>query len=203
MINITNISIEKIKSEEFQNELPEFYELKNIFENNPWHHETTFEHTLLVLEEYEKIIKSNKILCLDVKVDNNSKKDLLRLAILLHDISKKDTLIINDDRTTSFPKHEYKGSLEAKNILQRFDLTENEIIFIVSIIKNHGKPHEILRNRETCEQQLNDLKIKITDIYNETMLLAMTDTMGSKLKQNNEENYNLRINKYKNILKLI
>jgi len=47
------------------------------------------------------------------------------------------------------------------------------------------------------------LKKYATIIYNETMISAMADTMGSKLKQNNEENYNFRINKYKNILKLI
>lgn len=203
MLNITNLSIEKIRSGEFQNGLPELYELKNIFENNLWHHETTFEHTLLVLDKYEQIITSNKVAFLDVKVDNNSKKDLLRVAILMHDIAKKDTLLIAPDKTTSFPSHEEKGALETKNILQRFNLTENEISFIISIIKNHGKPHEILRDRENCDQHLNYLKIKISDIYNETMILAMADTMGSELKKNDEENYNFRISKYKNVLKLI
>lgn len=203
MINITDISIDKIIGGEFQKEIPELYELKNTFENNRWHHETTFEHTVSVLSEYEKIISTNQIDWLDVKINNNSKKSLLRIAILLHDISKIDTLQVSDDKTTAFPNHEEEGAEKARNILQRFKLTENEINFISSIIKNHGKPHEILRNRDDCDRMFDDLKINIPNIYNETILLAMVDTMGSKLKLNDREAYDFRISKYKNILKFI
>ena len=120
MINIADISIDKIIGGEFQNEIPELYELKNTFENNRWHHETTFEHTISVLSEYEKIISTNQIDWLDVKINNNSKKSLLRIAILLHDISKNETMLIANDKTNSFPNHEEKGAIKAKNILKRF-----------------------------------------------------------------------------------
>ena len=204
MKNITNITIESIKNGELQNELPEFYELKNVFENNSWHHETTFEHILDVLSEYEKLINNTKFDYLNVNLDNNSKINLLKVAILLHDISKNNTLQKTaDDNTTSFPGHEKDGAIKAKNILQRFDFTENEIDFITSIIKNHGRPHEILGNRENYIQLFNDLKNEIPSIYKETLVLAMVDTIGSKLKQNDEEDYNFRINSYKKILELI
>jgi len=204
MINITDISIDKIIGGEFQKEIPELYELKNIFENNSWRHETTFEHTISALSEYEKITSARQIDWLDAKINNNSKKSLLRIAILLHDISKNDTMLTADDKTNSFPNHEEKGAIEAKNILERFKLGEDEKNFIISIIKNHGHPHEILRNREECDQALDDLKIKIPNIYNETILLAMVDIMVSKLKKlNNREAYDFRISKCKNILKFI
>jgi CRISPR/Cas system-associated endonuclease Cas3-HD len=203
MKNITDTTVESIKNGELQNELPEFYELKNVFENNSWHHETTFEHVLDVLNKYEKLISNTQFDYLDVKLDNNLKTNLLKVAILLHDISKNDTLQTADDSTTSFPGHEKDGAIKTKDILQRFNLTENEIDFITSIIKNHGRPHEILGDRENYIQLFNDLKNEIPNIYRETLLLAMADTMGSKLKQNNEENYNFRINSYKKILKLI
>ena len=60
-IKIENISIEKIKNGEFQNELPEFYEMKNVFKNNSWHRETSFDHVLTVLEEYEKFIEKYQL----------------------------------------------------------------------------------------------------------------------------------------------
>jgi len=202
MLNPKDIQIEALKNEELLNELPEFYELKNVFENNQWHHETTFEHVLMVLSEYEKFILEHQVDFLNDKIDNHSKSDLLKVAILLHDISKKDTLQMAEDKTTSFPGHEEEGSSKALKILKNFVLTENEIDFIVSVIGNHGRPHTILGDRATCDQALDDLKKEIPNVYNETMLLAMVDTMGSKLKQNNEENYNFRINKYRQYLKL-
>ena len=202
-INITDISIESIKNGKFQNELSEFYELQKNFENNAWHHETTFEHVLLVLDEYEKLLKKQPINFLNVKLGDNLKVDLLRIAILLHDISKNDTIQIADDKTTSFPNHEELGALKALKILNKFELSKIEIDYIVSIIGNHRKPHEIMGDRKNCDQAFNDLKTEIPDTYNETLLLTMVDTMGSKLKQSNEEEYNFRINKYKNLLKLI
>lgn len=197
MLSPKDIQIQALKDEELIDDLPEFYELRNVFENNQWHHETTFEHVLMVLSEYEKFILENQIDFLNEKIDNHAKSDLLKVAILFHDISKKDTIQIAQDKTTSFPGHEEQGLLKAKEILKNFNLTENEINYITSVIGNHGRPHKILGNRITCDQELNDLKNDISEVYNETMMLAMLDTIGSKLKQNNEEEFNFRINKYK------
>jgi len=200
MIEIKDITIEKIKSGEIKNELPEFYDLKDVFENNSWHHETTFEHVLSVLEKYNNFLDNHNLNYLDEKVENNSKKDLLKIAILLHDMSKKETIVQNDDGTTSFPKHEAKGGMKIKNILDRFNIADKEKEYIISIVSNHGQPHNILSDRENCEQKLKDLENEIKDFYRETLILVMCDTMGSKLKENNEEEYSFRVGKYKDIL---
>jgi hypothetical protein len=51
MLKISDITIEKIKNDEFIKELPELYELKNVIENNLWHtNDSTFNHTLTVLK---------------------------------------------------------------------------------------------------------------------------------------------------------
>lgn len=200
MIKIQDVSIEKIKAGEFKDDIPEFYELKNVFENNLWHHETTFDHTLMALKEYEKFVQNNKIGYLDEKINHYSKKKLFQIAILLHDISKKETIVIAEDQTTSFPNHEEEGGKKAKNILDNFDISQAEKKFIVSVISNHGKPHIILGDRDNCDSKLNELKNEISEIYRETLILAMVDTMGSKLKQNDQEEYNFRINKYRSIL---
>ena len=200
MIDVKDISIEKIKNGDFKDDIPEFYELKNVFENNLWHYETTFDHTLMVLEEYEKFVQNNKIGYLDEKIGHYSKRELFQIAILLHDISKKETIVIAEDQTTSFPNHEEEGGKKAKNILDNFDISQAEKKFIVSVISNHGKPHIILGDRDNCDSKLNELKNEISEIYRETLILAMVDTMGSKLKQNDQEEYNFRINKYRSIL---
>jgi len=183
--------------------LPELYELKNVFENNQWHHETTFEHILLVLREFENIASDHRIDFLNEKIDNHTKFDLLKIAILLHDISKNDTLQIAEDKTTSFPSHEEYGAKKSKVILNRFELTENEARFIIAVIGNHGAPHNILGYRENSDQKLDELKNQIPEIYRETMLVAVADTMGSKMKQNNPNEFDFRIGKYKKILEII
>lgn len=59
MLKISDISIEKLRNNEFQKELPEFYELKGVIENNSWHsNDPVFDHTLAVLKELEKLLKS-------------------------------------------------------------------------------------------------------------------------------------------------
>lgn len=202
MVKISDISIKAIKNGELQNELPEFYGLNDVFENNQWHHETTFEHVLLVLDEYENILRNNELDYLDEKLDNNPKADLLRVAILFHDIAKKETVQIAADKTTSFPNHEEKGALKARELLQRFDISENGIDFIVSLIKNHGKPHAIFGDREQFDKFLEGLRTEISATFKETMLLSMVDTLGSKLRKNNEEEFDFRIRKYKKVLDL-
>lgn len=202
MIDIKKVSLEGIKAGEFKNELPEFYDLKNIFENNLWHHETTFEHVLSVFNKYNIFLDNYRVDYLNNKVEKNSKKELLKIAILLHDISKKETIKSSENGETSFPNHEVEGGIKAKSILNRFDITNREKKYIISIISNHGKPHIILDDRENCDcdQKLKELEDDIKDVYKETLILAMVDTMGSKLEKNDEKEYNFRIDKYKNVL---
>lgn len=200
MIEIEKISLEKIQAGEFENELPEFYDLKNVFENNLWHHETTFEHTLSVLSHYNAFLDDYCPDYLNDKLEKNSKKELLKIAILLHDISKKETIVTNEEGKTSFPGHDIKGGIKARGILDRFNITDKEKEYIVSIITNHDKPHVILDSRKNCSQKLKELENDMKDIYKETLILALVDTMGSKLKENDEEEYNFRINKFKDAL---
>ena len=136
MLKVSSINIKKLRNEQFQKELPEFFELKNFVENNSWHNnDSIFNHTLAVLEELEKLLKSinNKIkVYLNQKIDEHTRKDLLFLGTLFHDIAKSNTLIKNGD-LTSCPKHEEEGSEKVQAILKRFDLSEREKAIVIKI----------------------------------------------------------------------
>jgi len=203
MLKVSAISIEKLKNNQFQKKLPEFFKLKNVIENNDWHNnDSVFNHTLAVLEELEKLLKTtnNKInTYLNEKVDNYSKKDLLFLATLFHDIAKNDSLIKTDD-STSCPKHEELGSEKVKPILNRFDLSDREKNIVVKIIRYHGEIHIILEPKNNkLNEQYKNFKSKRRDIFIELILLAMADTLGGQQKDNNPKEFNLRINFYKKI----
>ena len=130
MIAVSVISASGLRDGQFQNDLPEFYDLKSSIENNSWHtKDATFPHTLAVLESFEsirsKLTNNNINSYLSKKVCQHTRGQLLFLAIVFYDIAKPDTIIIRDDGTTSCPDHEEKCAIKIGTILDRFDLSEN------------------------------------------------------------------------------
>jgi len=109
MIKVSAISIKKLRDGEFKKELPEFYELKDVVENNAWHNDdVVFTYTLAVLKKLEGITKraNNKINSyLSQKVDGNTRGQLLFLATLFHDIAKPETFA-SEEGSTLCPDHE-------------------------------------------------------------------------------------------------
>jgi len=204
MLKVSAINIEKLRNNQFQEELPEFFELKNYIENNSWHNnDSVFNHTVTVLDELEKLLKriKNKINSyLNQKVDNNTRNDLLFLGTFFHDIAKSDSFVKSDD-STSCPKHEEIGGKKVKSILDRFDLSDREKDIVVKIVKYHGEIHIILDPKsDRLEEQYKKFKLEHHDIFIELILLAMADTLGSQLIDNNPEEFNFRIDFYSKII---
>lgn len=204
MIKISDIKIEKLRVGCFKNELPEFFELKNCIENNSWHNnESVFDHTLSVLGEFEKLIKiiNSKVYCyLNQIIDSYSRKDLIFTAILFHDISKNDTLVKKNDITFCL-EHEKIGAEKVTKILNRFDLSAREKSIIINLVRYHGEIHPVVSSKNNNhEKHLSCFKSKHCDTFIELILLGISDTSGSQLKDNNTSEYNFRINCYKNII---
>ncbi len=204
--NVRVLNKTNIKSGKLINLIPEFYELKNIVENNDWHcQENAFDHTLSVLDNLEKVLhKLNKETkqFLNEKIGNSTRKELLKIAALFHDIAKKET-IVNDNGLTLCPRHEAKGSIKAKSILKRFQLSDNDLKFVLSIVKNHGLIHKILRpeNRNFQKELASFKKSFFHHIYPELILLAFADTAGSYLIKTHPQEFKSRISFYKKEIK--
>ncbi len=205
MLKVSDIDIERLKSNQLQKELPELFELKKFVENdNYWHNnDSVFDHTLRVLEEFEKLLKvvNNKInLYLNQEIDNYTRKDLLFLGALFHDIGKSESFVKSGDFTLC-PKHEEIGSEKVKPILDRFDLSDREKNIVIKIIKYHGKLSDIAKPKsDNLEEKYEKFKSKYNNILVELILLTITDTLGSQLKDNRPEEFNFRINFYKKII---
>lgn len=202
-IRISDITVVKIKNGKFKKEIPEFYKLKKVIENNGWHNkETVFGHTIVVLKELDRYIKkiSPKIKrYLNQKLDGYARKDLLFLSTIFHDIAKKETLITVKGGT-SCPSHEEASSKKVVNILNRFDLTAKEKKIVAEIIKNHGAIHFILfPGNKSFNSEYKRFKLKNYKIYLELMILAAADTARSYLKKTNLAEFNFRMNFYKKV----
>jgi len=147
-IKLSEITIKKIKNRELEEFIPELYKLEDIVENNPWHNkESVFDHTMSVLSNLEKIIKNSKKgtkQALNKIIEKHSRKDLLKVATLLHDIGKKETIADLGGGARSCPGHEKKGAQKAKKILKRLNLPSKELKIITDIVRNHGAIHDII-----------------------------------------------------------
>ncbi|MBI5306730.1 HD domain-containing protein [Candidatus Wolfebacteria bacterium] len=206
---MTDIFIEKLKNGKLANVLPELYELKNIIENNLWHNnDSVFNHTIAVLEKLEMLFKktnNNVNSYLNQMVDKNTKKQLLFLGTILHDIAKKET-IINKNGLTTCSNHEQKGAVKAQKILRRFNLSQKEIYYITNLIKHHSLIHRLLDdiNNQNFQAQFNNFMKKfLKNIYPELMLLGFADTAVSYLKITNPKEFQLRIKFYQRKLNKI
>ncbi|PIV65331.1 MAG: hypothetical protein COS09_00090 [Candidatus Nealsonbacteria bacterium CG01_land_8_20_14_3_00_12] len=203
-IKISEFTIERIQNREFEKLIPEFYELKEIVENNPWHNnDSVLNHTISLLKELEELIKkpNDKIkVYLDKKINTHSREKLLFLAALLHDIGKKETYKKEKDITECL-RHEEVGAIKLKTILPRFDLSENEREFVIKLVRNHGFFHEILNYpEENPEKKTEEFKGRHPDIFLEIILLSIADMCGSQLKLNKPEEFNFRMNSLNKIL---
>lgn len=202
-LSIKNLTLKNLKDGKLKNEIPEFYDLKNVVENNLWHNkQVTFDHVLEVFENFNKIIKSspnNLKNYLNQKIGLNSKKDILSFCALFHDIAKPETVLKDG---SSCPNHEEIGAKKIKKTLKKFDFSPEEQIIIVIIIKNHAIIHNILKpENKNQKKDFEKFKKRFKDLYIDLCLIAYADTLNGYLKQTKPDEYNSRINFYKNLMK--
>jgi UTP:GlnB (protein PII) uridylyltransferase len=206
-MKIENITYDNLKSGELEKDLPEFYELRTVIENNSWHdHETTFNHTLAVLDELNKIISDNlnqKLIdYLDQKIEKHSRKELLFLATVFHDLGKFDT-IVKDEANSYFPKHEDFSVIKTKKILERLCLSVKESDFVIKIIKMHSKVHVVTSSdNPEIDEHFNELLNSNAEYFPELLLLVWADTSSSQLNITEPQNFDFRISYYKKQLGL-
>jgi len=200
--NISVLNKTNLKSGKLINLIPEFYELKNTVENSAdgWHvNESVFDHTISVMSALGKIISQNKNVkkYLVSKIGGNSKKNLLLLSALLHDVGKKEALT-KDGKFTNCKGHEPISVKKSKVILKRLNLSEKETRKVLKIIANHSEFHKLLKpDNQNFKKEYSTIKKRLKDIFLELILLTYADTINSKLKNVNPTEFRHRIAFYK------
>jgi putative nucleotidyltransferase with HDIG domain len=123
--------------------IPEITLMKGCKQNG-FHHKDVWQHSLLVTENCEHILKNlttyfgnwaDKVMC--NLVDNN-RLPLLKLAALLHDIGKPLTSGINTktDRIT-FYGHDETGAKLACAIAERLKLSSQDQDYLILLVAEH------------------------------------------------------------------
>ncbi len=127
---------------------PEIARTKGM-EQNEYHHLDVWGHSMLTLEFFEQdpIPDSLKSYFAETEdylnyepVKGRSRRSLLKLAAMLHDVGKPITRTIDINGRIRFFDHNLEGAKMVENIGKRLKMATREISFLSKIIKDHMYP---------------------------------------------------------------
>jgi len=107
-----------IESGEMNNIIPEIMNMRGFNQQTPYHDKDVLEHTMVVL-------------------DSIKPKLTLRMAALLHDISKPDCFTIDENGRGHFYGHHIKSAEQSVIILKRLGYDDNFIEDVKTLIRYH------------------------------------------------------------------
>ncbi len=117
------------------------------FEQNEFHPDAVFEHTLVVIMKTKPELR-------------------LRLAALFHDIGKPPTLSVDEEGRRHFYRHETVGAEMASEILSRLRYSNKLREEVVTLVRTHMRPitagmpglRRLLRDTEDVYEDWRELK---------------------------------------------
>lgn len=215
-INISTITSKSLREREYINVFPEYYNLEKTIENNLWHNnQNVLDHVISVFAELENILKFKNLNSakksilkkyLSDKIEKRSRKEILIIATLLHDIAKTDTLVKLPDGTAYCPGHDLLGAKKVSLFSDRFDLGKKDEKYVKRIIKYHYYISEILNsiiNEGNKENHLKIFKDTVGDIAIELVLLMQADLLGSDLSKNDKKGFDDRVTLLEQVLNIM
>jgi poly(A) polymerase len=110
----------------------------------------------------------------------SSRKSLLKLAALLHDIAKPRTKSVDDDGRARFLGHPQEGAAEAAAILERLRFSKREIQLVGLLVKYHLRPtqmsHEGIPTRRAIYRYFRDTGEAGIDL----LFLSLADHLAAR-----------------------
>lgn len=143
--------------------MPEFADLNGFMQHGVYHFYTADEHTLVTIKNLEKLSNQNSPLG---KLYNSiPDKEILNLALLLHDIAKPITI----------SGHEIIGAEMASSIMIRLGYDEEEIDKVVFLVKNHLLMEQVAFRRNLNDPEtLNNFTAKFNSLEELDLLYLIT-----------------------------
>ena len=107
-----------LKTGQINEIIPELLKLKGFEQKTPYHDKDVLEHTMAVVDSIEPRLT-------------------LRMAALLHDISKPDCFTVDEKGRGHFYGHHIKSAEESEKILKRLGYDDDFILDVYILIKYH------------------------------------------------------------------
>jgi [protein-PII] uridylyltransferase len=143
--------------------LPEFKDLVGFLQHGVYHCYTADEHTLITIENVEKLEKDTSTLG---RIYNNLiDREILYLALLFHDIAKP----------INISGHEIIGSEMASSIMHRLGYSEEEIEHVTFLVRSHLMMEQVAFRRNLSDPStLDNFTSKFSSIQNLDYLYLIT-----------------------------
>ncbi|MBP7774454.1 HD domain-containing protein [Candidatus Woesebacteria bacterium] len=205
-INLLTLTAASLKEKRYLAELPEYYALESVVENNPWHdHQNVLDHVIKVYAAIEQLLKfeeradSQKTFLhsyFSRTIGNHSKKEILCGAALLHDIAKIDTLVTTVDGNSYCPGHELIGASRVHKFSERLGLDAVSTGYVEKIVRYHGFISEILNYILTYGNKQKYFELFSETVGNvalELVLHLQADIHGCDLERLDKTGFDQRI----------
>lgn len=200
-ITISQVTAVSLKNNQYRSDFPEYYELETLEENGLWHdHQNVFDHVVKVFENLENdlaVLTPVGRVYLEQTIGNHSRENLLKVATLLHDIAKKETLI-DENGKANCPGHEHLAAGQVDNFKDRFGLDVQSLAYVKRIVLHHGFISDILTQviaKPEKEELFWTLFQKtVGDVWYELLLLMNADLRGCDLETTVPDQFHLRKN---------
>lgn len=163
--------------------------LKGLTQNG-YHHLDVWDHTLLTMENLEKILlklptffpenEANIYKHLEQPVYSSySRRTFLFLSALLHDIGKKKTRMIDEKGAIHFYGHSKTGAEATREMLFRLRLSKKAIQIVTSIVLNHMRPAHLTTAGELTQRAIDHFLRETGDVAVEVALLSLADGLSA------------------------
>ena len=113
--------------------------------------------------------------------DGHSRRTLLKLAALFHDIAKPRTKQVDETGRTRFPDHSEIGAVLAAQRLAQLRISSRGVAMVSKMVENHLRPAHMMQGVELPTQRaiyryFRDLK----DVAIDTLYLCQADYLAAK-----------------------
>lgn len=162
-------------------------------EQNGYHHRDVWGHTMLVIENCEKILNNipgyfgdNGRRVSDT-LGRDRRLELLKMAALLHDTGKPSTAGMKKDTgRITFLRHDKEGAKITDDIAQRLKMSGRHREFLVTLVAEHLHALKFALHGEKVSARMRWFR-KLKDDAVPAIILGMADVMSSMGPESTEE----------------
>jgi len=133
--------------------------------------------------------------------EGHTRKTILKLVGLIHDISKPETKTLEKKGKIRFIGHDKLGAKKSIKILKRLKMSNKSIEYISLIIANHLRPTQMApKNEMPSNRALNRYYRDLNQVSIDTLYLNLADYISARGKMLNEKEWKEHCKLIKHIL---
>ena len=122
--------------------------------------------------------------------EGHTRRTMLKLAALFHDISKPQTKQVDETGRTRFPGHSEAGAEVAAQRLSQLRLSSKGIGMVSKMVKYHLRPYHMMQGVEVPTQRaIHRYFGELNDVAVDTLYLSQADFLAAKGPELNPDDW--------------